>query len=211
MAVAGVSLRKSWSKALLFNTEMTTWQFFRTPDRVSRICAAVCLLLAVGAFGAEPGAGPLAAYVLGPGDKVRVVVFGETDLSGEFSVGTSGTLALPLVGPVAASGKAPSELEAAIIDALSPEYLREPRVSVEVLEYRPYFILGEVKAPGSYAYSADVNVRRAAALAGGYTYRAKTGHAYVTRVTAGKESRHKASPETPLLPGDIVEIPERFF
>ena len=126
-------------------------------------------------------------------------------------LGTSGLVALPLVGPLEAVGKSPGELASAITEALAPEYLRNPRVSVEVLQYRPFFILGEVKAPGSYPYAADVNVRRAAALAGGYTYRAKTGHAYITRVTGGKESRQKASPDTPLLPGDIVEIPERFF
>jgi polysaccharide export outer membrane protein len=81
--------------------------------------------------------------------------------------GSSGLVALPLVGPLEAVGKSPGELASAITEALAPEYLRNPRVSEEVLQYRPFFILGEVKAPGSYPYADDVNVRRAAALAGG--------------------------------------------
>ena len=200
---------------MFFNTETGFRQLFRAqglvaPGVLRRVVALWVLLVASVATGG-PAAGPLAQYVLGAGDSIRVVVFGEADLSGEFSVGTSGTVALPLAGPVVAVGKTPGELAAAITDALSPDYLRDPRVSVEVLQYRPFFILGEVKAPGSYPYAADVNVRRAAALAGGYTYRAKTGHAYITRMTGSKESRRKVPPDTPLLPGDIVEIPERFF
>lgn len=175
----------------------------------------VLMTLASAAAGAATDAGlPAAAlshYVLGPGDGVRVVVFGENDLSGEFSIGTTGLLDLPLVGTVAAGGKTPGELSKTIAAALSPNYLRDPRVSVEVIKYRPFFILGEVKAPGSYPYAADLSVRSAAALAGGYTYRAKTGHAYITRVVEGHESKQRVSPETPVLPGDIIEVPERFF
>jgi polysaccharide export outer membrane protein len=150
-------------------------------------------------------------YVLGPGDRVRVVVFGHEDLSGEFSLSANGAVALPLVGAIDGVGKTPAALEAAIAAALSPQFLRNPRVSVEVLSYRPFFILGEVKAPGSYPYAADLSVRSAAALAGGYTYRAKTGHAYITRVIEGHESKQRVAPETPVLPGDIIEVPERFF
>lgn len=158
-----------------------------------------------------PAGDPLGHYTLGPGDGVRVVVFGQTDLSGDFNVSTSGTVSLPLIGAVEATGKTPAALAAAIAGALSPDYLVDPKVSVEVLQYRPFFILGEVKAPGSYPYAAGINVRSAAALAGGYTYRAKQGHAYITRTVGGQQSREKAAPDAPVLPGDILEIPERFF
>ena len=84
-------------------------------------------------------------------------------------------------------------------------------MSVDVLRYRPFFILGEVKAPGSYPYMAGINVRSAAALAGGYTYRAKEGYAYITRKVEGNESRVKVKPSARVLPGDIIEVPERFF
>lgn len=191
--------------------------FYSTDDkhvgwlRGARLFSALLLVLGTVAAWGEQATPALGGYTLGPGDSIRVVVFGEQDLSGDFSIGTSGLVALPLIGPVGAVGKTPGELASDITDALAPEYLRNPRVSVEVLTYRPFFMLGEVKAPGSYPYAADLNVRRAAALAGGYTYRAKTGYAYITRVIGGKESRQKASPDAPLLPGDIVEIPERFF
>lgn len=186
----------------------------RWPWRVLGLMGAV-LALAGASLGVAAEAGPPAAalshYVLGPGDGIRVVVFGENDLSGEFSIGTTGLLDLPLVGSVPAGGKTPGELSQTIAAALSPNYLRDPRVSVEVIKYRPFFILGEVKAPGSYPYAAELSVRSAAALAGGYTYRAKTGHAYITRVVEGHESKQRVSPETPVLPGDIIEVPERFF
>lgn len=182
----------------------------RRPGAVWR---ALCGLLAltVSAVQAAPEGDPLSRYALGPGDGIRVLVFGETDLSGDFNISTNGTVALPLVGPVQAAGRTPGELAAAIAQTLSPDYLRDPRVSVEVLQYRPFFILGEVKAPGSYPYAADINVRSAAALAGGYTYRAKEGHAYITRTVDGKPSRRKVEPDARVLPGDIIEVPERFF
>ena len=158
-----------------------------------------------------PAADALSHYVLGPGDEVRVLVFGESDLSGDFNISTNGTVALPLVGAVQAAGNTPAGLASAIAQALSPDYLRAPRVSVDVLRYRPFFILGEVKAPGSYPYMAGINVRSAAALAGGYTYRAKEGYAYITRKVEGNESRVKVKPSARVLPGDIIEVPERFF
>lgn len=182
----------------------------RRPGVVWRVLCGL-LAFAVSAVVAAPGEDPLGRYALGPGDGIRVLVFGESDLSGDFNISTNGTVALPLVGQVQAAGRTPSELAADIVRALSPDYLRDPRVSVEVLQYRPFFILGEVKAPGSYPYAAGINVRRAAALAGGYTYRAKEGHAYITRTVDGQQSRVKVEPDTWVLPGDIIEVPERFF
>ena len=176
------------------------------------LCGLLALAVSAGLAGpAAPEGDPLSRYALGPGDGIRVLVFGESDLSGDFNISTNGTVALPLVGPVQAAGKTPGELAGVIAQALSPDYLRDPRVSVEVLQYRPFFILGEVKAPGSYPYAAGINVRSAAALAGGYTYRAKEGHAYITRTVDGQPSRRKVAPDARVLPGDIVEVPERFF
>jgi polysaccharide export outer membrane protein len=179
--------------------------------------ATAWLIMAGTAAGADspaspPGAADLSSqYVLGPGDRVRVIVFGHEDLSGEFSLSADGMVSLPLVGAVAGAGKTPNALEATIVSALSPQYLRHPRVSVEVLNYRPFFILGEVKAPGSYPYVSGLNARSAVALAGGYTYRAKESHVFITRAGAGKQSRQKSPPDAPVLPGDIIEVPERFF
>lgn len=178
------------------------------------LCACLAVL-APTAIAAAPGAVDApdlsSHYRLGVGDRIRVVVFGHEDLSGEFSVSANGSVALPLVGAVPGTGKTPDQLEQEITKALAPDYLRNPRVSVEILSYRPFFILGEVNAPGSYPYVNGITAKSAAALAGGYTYRAKKSYVYITRASGADESRQKAAPETPVLPGDMIEVPERFF
>ena len=150
-------------------------------------------------------------YELGAGDKVKVTVFGHDDLSGQFLVGDNGALALPLIGKVVARGLTVSQLEARIVKALKPDYLKNPRVSVEVLNYRPFYIIGEVKKPGSYAYVSGMTVVNAIALAGGYTYRARENEIYVTRASDPKNVKHPADHDTLILPGDVIEVPERFF
>ncbi len=150
-------------------------------------------------------------YQLGSGDKVKVTVFGHDDLSGKFLVGSTGDVALPLIGKVPADGLTVTEFEARVVDALKPDYLKNPRVSVEVLNYRPFYIIGEVKSPGSYAYVSGMTVVNAIALAGGYTYRARENKLYVTRATDPKNVKHPADHDTQILPGDVIEVPERFF
>ena len=150
-------------------------------------------------------------YELGAGDKVKVTVFGHNDLSGRFLVGSNGNIALPLIGKVAANGLTVSELEIRIVESLKPDYLKNPRVSVEVLNYRPFYIIGEVKKPGSYAYVSGMTVVNAIALAGGYTYRARENKIYVTRATDPMSMKDPADHDTQILPGDVIEVPERFF
>jgi len=150
-------------------------------------------------------------YRLAPGDRVKVIVFGHEDLSGEYEVDNEGRLTLPLIKSVQATGLTIQEIEQAITDKLQPDYLRNPKVGVVVLEYRPFYILGEVKNPGSYPYSSNLTVVSAVALAGGYTYRARKSRIVIIR--AGDPSRDKipADDNTPVLPGDVIEVPERFF
>lgn len=149
-------------------------------------------------------------YRLGRGDRVHVSVFGHDDLSGEFDVGASGAISLPLVGDVPAQGRTRQELEQAIRDKLQPDYLRNPQVSVDILKYRPFYILGEVKNPGSYPYANGMTVINAVALAGGYTYRAQENKIYIIRENEpGKKQR--VDQNTLVLPGDTIEVPERFF
>jgi len=153
---------------------------------------------------------PEITYELGPGDEVRVTVFGHGDLSGVFVLGGDGTVSLPLIGEIAAGQKSVRELEDLIVDALRPDYLKNPSVNVQMVNYRPFYILGEVKSPGSYSYVSGMKVINAVVLGGGYTYRAKENKVYIDR--SGDESqRIVASPETPVLPGDIIHVPERFF
>jgi polysaccharide export outer membrane protein len=151
------------------------------------------------------------SYRLDAGDKVRVTVYGHEDLSGEFEVDGTGGLSLPLVRTVQAAGLTAGELEAAIVGKLKPDYLRDPRVSVEILIYRPIYVIGEVQAPGSYPYASGMTAINAVAMAGGYTYRARKSKVMIIRGAKEQQEKIKAEPDTPLLPGDVIEVSERFF
>lgn len=150
-------------------------------------------------------------YRLGSGDKVRVTVYGEPDLSGEFFVTGSGLVSLPLVGEVKAAGLKVGEFQEAVQKALSDGYLKEPRVSAEVLGFRPFYILGEVTKPGTYPYTSGLTVLNAVATAGGYTYRADKKQVFIKRDGATTEVKTVLSPSTTVAPGDTIRIGERFF
>lgn len=150
-------------------------------------------------------------YRTGAGDKLRITVFGHEDLSGEFQIDGSGTISLPLIGDVAAGELSVKEIEGAIVDKLKPDYLKNPRVSVEVVNYRPFYILGEVKNPGSYPYVNGMTVVNAIALSGGYTYRARENKVLIIRAEDPERTKQTGSLDTLVLPGDIIEVPERFF
>ena len=143
------------------------------------------------------------------GDRVRVTVFGEEDLSGEFEVDAAGQISLPLIGKIAAAGGGADELEASVVAALLDGYLKHPRVSVEILSFRSIFVMGEVKRPGSYPYSVGLTAIKAIALAGGFTYRAKKNVLFVTRDPELGEQEIRV--DKFLLPGDTIRVKERFF
>jgi polysaccharide export outer membrane protein len=157
----------------------------------------------------DPTADVAESYRLDAGDKVRITVFNEENLSGEFEIDGRGSLAYPLVGTIAAQGLTPRGLEQAVIAKLNQGYLRDPSVSVEVLSYRPFYILGEVRTPGSYPYVNDMTVLNAVALAGGYTYRARTSSAMIKR--SGSNTEETVEPTTQVFPGDVITIKERYF
>jgi len=160
---------------------------------------------------AQP-AEPLASiYRLGPGDKLRVRVFDEPDLSGDFVVDAGGAVDLPLIGEVAAAGAPVSEFQQRVVERFKDGYLRDPKIAIEVLTYRPFFILGEVKSAGEYDYKTSLTVQDAVAIAGGYTYRARDDVAYVRRAGADEEQHVQLSQRVPVYPGDIIRVPERFF
>lgn len=151
------------------------------------------------------------AYTLGAGDKIKITVFGQPDLSGEFDVDSTGNISLPLINVVPAQGKTVRELEASIAQRLSPDYVRDPNITVEVLNYRPFYIFGEVNQPGSYAYVNGMTVLNAVALAGGFTYRARTSQVSIIRANDPNRTPESAGRDTPVLPGDVIEVPERYF
>ena len=150
-------------------------------------------------------------YRLTAGDRVLVTVFGHEDLSGEFEINGANAISMPLIPEVQAAGLTVNELEAEIVDALRPDYLRNPSVSVEVTTFRPFYIIGEVTRPGSYPYSSKMTVVNAVALAGGFTYRAKKNKALVKRAEDGSTTEINADMDTIIEPGDVIEIRERFF
>lgn len=150
-------------------------------------------------------------YRLGAGDALRVIVFGEEQLSGEFRVDGSGTVAMPLIGEVPAQGTTTRQLEQAIAKRLEQGYVRDARVSVEVLNHRPFYILGEVRNPGQYPYVNGMTALSAVAMAGGYTYRAREDYVLVTRGSDPDKQIRRAPTTTPVNPDDVVRIPERYF
>jgi polysaccharide biosynthesis/export protein VpsN len=153
----------------------------------------------------------ISGYKLGPGDALRVTVFRHEDLSGEFSLDGEGYFALPLVGEILGGGRTARQLETEIEVALkSGGYLIDPQVSIEVLNYRPFYIIGEVNQPGSFEYVNGMTVINAVALAGGYTYRADQDDIIISR-GGSNGPRIQALPDTEVLPGDIIEVTERFF
>ena len=179
------------------------------------ILLALALPLAVSAAPAAAPAPAAAAsdegYKLGTGDKLRVNVFGESDLGGEYVVDGAGFISLPLIGQIRASGDSIHQFETEITAKLKDGYLKDPRVSVEVINYRPFYIIGEIMKPGEYAYVNGMSVLNAVALAGGYTFRANERQVYVRRGGSGMEQPLNADQTTKIYPGDIIRVAERFF
>lgn len=175
---------------------------------LGRILSGILLLLllsvpAIAADGNE--------YRLGTGDRLRVTVFGDDQLSGEFQVSAAGMIAMPLIGEVEARGRTTSELEGLVAERLKQDYLKNPKVSVEVIDYRPFYVLGEVKNPGSYPYVNGMRVVNAIALAGGFTYRARESRMTIKRDIDGQLQEMDADQGTTVMPGDVIEVSERFF
>lgn len=185
------------------------------PSRETRLSAnalgvGLILLAALFVLG-TPGAFAQGETILAASDRVKVTVFGEPDLSGEFEVDVTGFISMPLIGKVAAANGGPQRLEGAIEGKLLDGYLKDPRVSVEVLSLRSIFVLGEVGIPGSYPYTTGLTALKAVALAGGFSYRAKKNGLRVTRASEPGKGEQSISGNEAISPGDIVVVPERFF
>ena len=150
-------------------------------------------------------------YRLGPADRLRVNVFGEEALTGEFLVGGNGRVSLPLIGEVQAQGLTITQFQEEVARVLRDGYINEPRVSAEVLNFRPFYILGEVNQPGEYPYTTNLTVMNAAATAGGFTYRADTRRVFIKRADGDVERAYPLTTTTRVAPGDTIRIGERFF
>ncbi|MEM1411520.1 MAG: polysaccharide biosynthesis/export family protein [Pseudomonadota bacterium] len=150
-------------------------------------------------------------YRLGSGDRIKVTVFNHPDLSGEYALDGAGNFPMLFIGEVEAVGKTAGELETSIIEALRPDYLVNPRVTVQVLTYRPFYIIGEVGSAGDYPYVDGMTYLNAIAIAGGYTFRAKQDIVYVIRAGDPEEEEIRLPVSDRVQPGDIIRIDERMF
>jgi polysaccharide export outer membrane protein len=166
------------------------------------------------AYAAAPVSAPVrydAGYRLDAGDKLRVVVYGQDGLTNSYTIDAAGSITMPLIGQVAARGRSPAALAAEITAKLRNGYIREPSVAVEIESYRPFFILGEVQAPGQYPYVPNMTVESAVAIAGGFSPRARRDLVTVTHTDANGTGRYVVPLGTALGPGDTVQIGERWF
>jgi polysaccharide export outer membrane protein len=152
------------------------------------------------------------SYVLAPGDRLKINVFNEPDLTGEFQIDDKGNIAFPLIGEITAGGLALDDFRTSLVEHLRNGYVRQPRVTVDIVNYQPINIIGEVRNAGQYPYRPGVSAQDVAAIAGGYTYRANQHKIYVTRGQAQKPITVELDEgHFLILPGDTIKIPERYF
>jgi len=201
---------------------------YRSPRFLARAlprCAALAVFLSVGTLAGcalGPGfpseeapakiASPADGYLLEAGNRVRLIVFNQENLSGTFSLDAAGNISLPLLGNVPAAGITAATLSSRITAVLRREgYMQDPKVAVEVETFRPFYVLGEVRTPGEFPYTNGLTVLSAIARAGGYDYRAREGEVLLVRQVNGEQKEYRGIERTPILPGDIVKVQQRRF
>lgn len=162
-----------------------------------------------------PARPSLAAETTAPrlqaGDKIRLTVFGEASLSGEYEIDPGGFVSLPLAGTVKAAGTTKSEFEQVLAQRFRSEYLKSPKVTVDIASFRPIYVLGEVEKPGEYPFKSGLNVVSALAVAGGNTYRASQSRVLIQHAGEAAFREYPLSPAIQVAPGDVIKLPERFF
>ncbi len=192
-----------------------------TSSKVARACALItATAVLASACASSPqvpspsyataNVGTLRTYRLGIGDKLKIVVFDEENLSGQFEVNALGQVSFPLIGEVSAADRPISEFRDTLRHKLANGYLKNPRVTVEVLNYRPIYVHGEVKSGGEFPFKSGLRLRDAIALAGGFTYRANQNYVAVFR-EGKREMQVPMNGAFVILPGDNIRVPERFF
>jgi polysaccharide biosynthesis/export protein len=205
----------------LFSASRPTYDYVQPPAEASApayapptstpMPAAAPAPAAYDAYAAAPPARFDGGYRLDAGDKLRVVVYGQEGLTNTYAIDAAGSITMPLIGQVPARGRSPASLAAQITARLRNGYIREPSVAVEIESYRPFFILGEVQAPGQYPYVPNMTVESAVAIAGGFSPRAKRDMVTLTHTDAGGAARYAVPLGTSLAPGDTVYVGERWF
>jgi protein involved in polysaccharide export with SLBB domain len=158
-----------------------------------------------------PASDSYTTYELAPGDRIKIDIFNQVDLSGEFTLDADGRFSMPLIGTVEAADHNPIELEDLLVSRLKPDYLVNPRVFIQVMNSRLYYLIGEVAGTGAFPYISGMTYLRAIANAGGYSYRAKQDVVFVIRGDDPEQNEIKLSVDEKVRPGDIIRIGERLF
>lgn len=192
----GVGISSLVTRARCSRRQRLIWQ---------SLVSAICLLVVVSAAFAQD-------YRLGSGDVIRIDVYDEADLSFQrILIGSKGSIVYPFVGEVQVVDKTVSEIEALIVNGLKPDYLVNPRVTVSVLEYRPFFVNGEVESPGGIAYSPGLTLRKAITLAGGFSERASRSNITVISEDDPDAKPRKIGLNYAVKPGDVITVEQSFF
>jgi protein involved in polysaccharide export with SLBB domain len=151
------------------------------------------------------------AYELGPGDRIRINIFNHDELSGEYQLDGEGRFSMPLIGVVQAEDLNSAELEALLVERFKPDYLVNPRIFIQLVTYRPYYLVGEVGGRGAFPYIAGMTYLKAIAIAGGFSYRAKKEYVFVVRADDPEQIEIKLNVDEKVQPGDIIRVAERLF
>jgi len=182
---------------------------------ITGILVALCMGLSActsyGVVGQRPVTSEYDAYRLDTGDQLRVTVFGQVDHSGDFTVDGTGVVSMPMLPPIVARGLTTDEFQDVVAVELGRRLLRNPNVSVQVMEFRPFFILGEVQRAGQYPYVSGMTVQSAVAIAGGYSYRANEDRVRITRNLGDRIVELSVDSKAIVMPGDTVLVRERYF
>lgn len=196
-------------------------KLFCTPAPVLRCVAMTCAAVLVTACSNGPLTGSAAAlqqadseaqnYRLSMGDKVNISVFGEGNLSGDYTVSPDGKITLPLAGPIQAAGLTIPQFQKSVTDTLGNGFVQNPNVTVTPSGLRPYYILGEVNKPGQYGYTPDMTVMAAVATAEGFTYRADMDEVFIRHARDASEKEYPLTPTTVVEPGDTIRVAQRYF
>ena len=152
------------------------------------------------------------ATVMRPGEKIKITVYGEEGLTGDYDISPSGYVSMPLIGQIKAAGHAAADFERMVAARYrSGGFLQDPHVNVAIVTFKPFYVLGEALTPGEYPYRSGLNVHTAVAMAGGFTYRAS--RSYVLIRHAGDEvwKEYSLAEPVPIAPGDLIRVPERYF
>jgi polysaccharide export outer membrane protein len=165
----------------------------------------------VSSYGPPQTRGPVGPYVLGPGDKVRLKVYGDTDVNGEYEVNSAGFVSIPLVGQVKAAGLTTRQLEDALMSRMKGKIANDPKLNVEISTYASFYVYGEVKKAGVYPFQPGITVADAVATAGGLTYRADEGKVLLQRAGSRRTVIVPVDGTVRVYPGDNIRVAERYF